>query len=376
VSPDRALSVAVHEPGRPNSGIRRYGEVLAGGLRAHGGFDVGERHEGMGLRGRRGIGQALALARALRGHDAVVLPYTRYHVVAPTATRLAQILLVWPALRRRTVTVLHDAYAPGSPRHVEWWAVALVLALSGRVVIHSEHERDQIASVPLARRAEVVPHFIVERPQLDRAQARAQLGVAEDRTILGVVGWIQPRKNYELAIEALARLGPEVELWFVGGPGLGQEGYVESIERLARSLGVGERLLVTGALPEAEFERRLAALDVGLCPYRRISASGSLSTLLGAHRPVIASDVAFVRELASLGPDVVHTFDPPDAAVLAATVAAVLARPAAAPDAFDALLESRSVAATAARYAALLDAVSRRGTGSAATRAAPGRPRR
>lgn len=360
MSATRALTVAVHEPGRVNSGIRRYGEVLADGLRAHGGIAVAERGGGMGARGRRGIGQALALARALRDQDAVVLPYTRYHVVSPTATRLVQILIVWLSLRRRTVTVLHDAYAPGSPRHLEWWAVFLVLALSGRVVIHSEHERAQIASVPLARRAEIVPHFIAQRPPSDRARARAELGVADDRTILGIVGWINPRKNYELAIEALARLGSEVNLWCVGGAGLGQEGYVQSLERLAKSLGVDERLVITGALPEIEFERRLAALDLGLCPYRRISASGSLSTLLGARRPVLATDVAFVRELASLGPGVIHTFDPPDAAALAAAVAAVLARPPATPDAFDALLESRSVAATAARYAALLRSVARR----------------
>jgi acetyltransferase-like isoleucine patch superfamily enzyme/glycosyltransferase involved in cell wall biosynthesis len=289
--PAPALTVGVLEPGRVNSGIRRYGEVVSEGLRAHDHLAVTELPRAMGSRGWRGIREALALVRALRGLDVVILPYTRYQVVSPTATRLLQLLILHLGLRRRTVTVLHDVYAPGSPRHTEWWALCLVLLLSGRTVIHSEHERRQILSVPFAGRAQLVPHFVAERPPRDRARARAELGVDPERWIVGIVGWMNPRKNYELAIEALTRTGAEVELWFVGGVGLGQEGYVRTLEELARARGVGERLRRTGTLSEEDLERHLAALDVGLCPYHRISASGSLSTLIGARRPVIATDV-------------------------------------------------------------------------------------
>jgi glycosyltransferase involved in cell wall biosynthesis len=364
--PAPALTVGVLEPGRVNSGIRRYGEVVSEGLRAHDHLAVTELPRAMGSRGWRGIREALALVRALRGLDVVILPYTRYQVVSPTATRLLQLLILHLGLRRRTVTVLHDVYAPGSPRHTEWWALCLVLLLSGRTVIHSEHERRQILSVPFAGRAQLVPHFVAERPPRDRARARAELGVDPERWIVGIVGWMNPRKNYELAIEALTRTGAEVELWFVGGVGLGQEGYVRTLEELARARGVGERLRRTGTLSEEDLERHLAALDVGLCPYHRISASGSLSTLIGARRPVIATDVEFARELQRLGPAVVHTFDPPDAATLAAVVSMLAARPAVDGSAFDAILESRSVAATAARYATLVGSVAQR-NGSAAT---------
>ena len=41
-------------------------------------------------------------------------------------------------------------------------------------------------------------------------------------------------------------------------------------------------MTVTGYVDEDELALRLAALDVGLCPYRDASASGSMSTLLGA----------------------------------------------------------------------------------------------
>jgi glycosyltransferase involved in cell wall biosynthesis len=309
-------------------------------------------------RGVRGVQEAYAFARAHRHFDVVILPYTRWNIWSPTSSRILQLALVYLVLWRRTVTVLHDVYRPGSPRRLEWWVLLLVLSLSGRSVVHSERERIQLGAVPFAGRTWLVPHFVVERSHRERARARARLGVNERATVLGMVGWMNPRKNYELAIEALALLPESFELWLIGGVGLGLDDYAASLQELFRERGLRSRVLVTGTVSEEELELRLAALDVGLCPYHRISASGSVSTVIGARRPVIVSDVEFARELRALAPIAVHTLPRLDAQALAETIARVVDLAPQDTD-FDAILHERSVFVTGARYLALARSLSR-----------------
>ena len=110
-------------------------------------------------------------------------------------------------------------------------------------------------------------------------------------------------------------------LWLVGGAGLGLDWYVEQLEARIAERGLDGRVLITGALSEADLERRLSALDIGLCPYQRISASGSVSTLLGARRPVVVTDVAFAQELKSLAPAAVHLLGALEPQALAEAIA-------------------------------------------------------
>jgi glycosyltransferase involved in cell wall biosynthesis len=346
------LTIGVLEPGREKSGIRRYGEVIAAGLRDLDDTVVTEVPMTLAGRGRGAISQARRLVHRLSDVDVAILPYTRFNVWSPSAIRLLQLAVVHLALRRRTVTVLHDVYRPGSPRRLEWWTLLLVLLISGRTVVHSEHERRELSLVPFSGRVRVVPHFVVERALRDRQAARASFDVAESTTVVGLIGWMNPRKNYELAIEALAQLPDRFELWLIGGIGLGLDWYAASLQEVAVGLGVQGRVRVTGSVSEEELERRLAALDAGVCPYHRISASGSMSTLLGAHRPVVVSDVEFARELRTLAPDVVHTFARFDAQTLAGAIETVAAT-SPAPGAFAPILRERSVALTAGRYRAL-----------------------
>jgi glycosyltransferase involved in cell wall biosynthesis len=351
------LTVAVLEPGRVNSGIRRYSEIVRDGLDELGDVTCSGVALTPNRRGWRGVMDAVTVVSRCRRADAVVLPYTRSNVWSPSILRLLQVVIVHLGLRRRTVTVMHDIYAPGGPNRVEWWVLTAVLLLSGRVVLHTDHERSQLSAVPGARRAEVVPHFVLARDHLpERGAAREEFGVAPEATVLAMIGWMNPRKNYELAIDALTRLPSSFVLWLVGGAGLGLDWYLQQLQARIAEQGLEGRIVITGALPEPDLERRLAALDIGLCPYQRISASGSVSTLLGARRQVIVTDVEFARELKELAPAAVETLPTLYPDVLAHTIqGAAESRPD--PDAFAALLQSRSLAETAGRYRERLRAV-------------------
>jgi glycosyltransferase involved in cell wall biosynthesis len=356
-NPTAGLTVGILEPGRENSGIRRYSEIVSGGLEA-----LGDRTAELALtpvgRGRRGLSQALQVVSRMRQADAALIPYTRSNVWSPGPVRLLQLVVVHLGLRRRTVSVLHDVYPPGGPNRLEWWVLSAVLLLSGRVVLHTDHERRNLALVPGGRRAQVIPHFVLARDRLpDRAAARTSFGVPPATTVLAMIGWMNPRKNYELAIDTLAELPADVVLWLVGGAGLGLDWYLEELRERIRGQGVEDRVVITGAVSEDELERRLASVDIGLCPYRRISASGSVSTLLGARRPVLVTDVDFARELKLLAPEAVHTLERLEPGCLARAILHIMDAPPA-PEAFEDLLTARSLNATAKRYRERLAAVS------------------
>jgi glycosyltransferase involved in cell wall biosynthesis len=349
-----ALVIAVMEPGAEHGGIRRYAEVVADGLRGLDGIEVREVRRTPTATGPGAIVQARALLADLTGPGAALVSYTRWHTWSPGVMRVAQLTLVLLGLRGRSVTVLHDVYPPGKPQRVGWWAMAAVTLLSGQVVVHTEQERARLRGLPRARRVSVVPHFVVARDSLPaRDAARAHYGVTDGVIVLALVGWLNPRKNYELAIDALPLVGPDSRLWLIGGADEHLRWYEDELREHARRLGVEDQVVFTGPVSEEELERRLSAVDVGLCPYRRISASGSVSTLLGARRPIVVTDLEFSRELHALAPDVVHLIGSLDPATLAATISEVVGR-APPKNAFAPILDSRSVAATAERYRALL----------------------
>ena len=104
-------------------------------------------------------------------------------------------------------------------------------------------------------------------------------------------------------------------------------------------------MTVTGYVDEDQLALRIAALDVGLCPYRDASASGSMATLLSARRPIVANKFAVAAELEQLAPGTITLLSDTD---MGAYRQAVLEPAGTAPpaSAFDSLLEQRSPEAT------------------------------
>jgi glycosyltransferase involved in cell wall biosynthesis len=358
----RALHVALLQLGGPRSGIYRYGSVIGSELRALKGVSVIEHEADLTAPGWRGLVRAFAVVRVLRGSDVVIMPYGRYRLWSSGTARLVQLLTVHLGLRGRTLTVLHDVYSAGRKRDPERLALAISTTLSGATIVHSERDLSLLRGLPTARGVRVIPHFVEPRTMAPREQARAALGVDAGCRVVGMIGWIHPRKNYEVAIHALSRLGEDTQLWLVGDAPSDGRGYLKRLSELARELGVENRVLITGYVTEAELDLRLAAIDVGLCPYLDASASGSLSTLLGARRPAVVSDIELTRELRNLAAQAICITDASESDALAAGIQDVLAR-APGPEAFDAVLADRSPAATARRYLQTLSGVAHRSRG-------------
>jgi glycosyltransferase involved in cell wall biosynthesis len=349
------MTVGFLHLGSERGGIHRDGRMLATRLRERPGVRVVERAVDVtdgGVAGLRGLVRA---ARSLAVADVTIVPYSPNRLLAGGRTHLVQLLLTQLVLSR-TVTVLHDVYPSRRWRSRNWWALTVCALLSRAVVFHEQHELATLNTVPRRGRVFRIPLAVEAMSLPPRSRARAELGVSESAAVLGMVGWIHSRKNCERAVEVLARLSEDAQLWLIGSATPDAHAYCQGLERLAGDLGVADRLRITGYVGDEELRGRLAAIDVALVPYTAMSASASLSTLIGARRPVLASDLAVTRELHEVAPDAIQLADDPGA--MAALVKSVLADPPG-ETAFEPILRERSPEAVADSFERICREVAR-----------------
>jgi glycosyltransferase involved in cell wall biosynthesis len=225
-------------------------------------------------------------------------------------------------------THLFRASVPG--RAAAWWAgvphaVAtehrLPSSYPGRRVLYLAGERygrvtvtssDELAE-PLRRfgvpgkRIEIIPRAVDMAefrydPAL-RATVRARLGIGDRTPVVGGVGRLEPRKQFERLIRAIGEV-PGATLLLVGdGPAR------VALERLAAIEGVTDRVVFAGQVPHAR--EMLCAMDIFASPATdtfglavlEASAAG-LPTLFGACTPLAGrTDVDNCRRLSPHDPE-------------------------------------------------------------------------
>jgi phosphatidylinositol alpha-1,6-mannosyltransferase len=105
------------------------------------------------------------------------------------------------------------------------------------------------------------------RPGLDTDAVRARHRLEPGRWLLTVARLVE-HKGIDTAIRAFARLGPKYpELRYAVA---GEGDIRSSLEELARSLGVGDRVRFLGAVPESELPNLLNVADVFLAVSRQM----------------------------------------------------------------------------------------------------------
>lgn len=171
--------------------------------------------------------------------------------------------------------------------------------------------------------------------ETDLAAFDERWGLGPDDVVFLVVARLDPMKSQDVAIRALARLArahPSARLLLVGGGGFsaGRQGlgmphatrWREHLEALARDLGVADRVVFTGGIPDDE-------LDVAYTRSRAVLLPSSIEGfglapvegwLFG--RPVVVSHGAGVAELVRHGENG-FLFHPGDDAALARSMAAL-----------------------------------------------------
>ncbi|HEY1539674.1 MAG TPA: glycosyltransferase [Solirubrobacteraceae bacterium] len=250
-------------------------------------------------RGARALGTALRAARAT-GAPTVHLQHETF--LYGGAASVPGLVPALGAMRRspaRTVVTMHhvvDGPVDAAFTHLHRVAAPPILARAGlqgvRTAIRRLADRVIVHEPAFARAipgAAVVPHGVELPGQLSRAEARARLGIEEDRLTVLCFGFLAPYKGLDPALAAAAILGDAVRLVVAGGehPRLAQagDGYAAGLR------AANPHARFTGFVPDADVAAWFAATDLALFHYPRpVSTSGGLALAFAHRTPVLLSE--------------------------------------------------------------------------------------
>src|SRR5205823_3144006 len=162
---------------------------------------------------------------------------------------------------------------------------------------------------------------------IDRTESRRVFGLSPDQVVVVFVGKLAPWQGLETLIDGAKHLAqiPKLQILIVGDGPVRQK----IAERIV-SRQVERTVRLTGALPHDQIPTVLAAADLCVAPFSRarndlIGISPiKLFEYMAAGRPIVASDVAGVREIVK---DAAMLVTPDSATDLAAVIAQLLSDP-------------------------------------------------
>lgn len=214
-----------------------------------------------------------------------------------------------------TIT-LHDL------RHVDAGRIFARAALA-----HALRRARGVFTVSACVRAELVARFGAQPERIcvvpnaaDHFEPLPRAPVAGARLLC--LGHLEPRKNQELLLRALA-LDPLLPGADFAGAAKGRER--ERLERLARELGLGDRARFLGPFEERELPDLYARAAAAVFPARLEGFGIGVLEALRARCPLAISRIPAHVEVAGA---LVPSFDPRDAHACAAAIRAALAAPA------------------------------------------------
>ena len=273
--------------------------------------------------GARGAARAMAdaLLPRLRGMEPFdVIDAEYFWPDGPAAMHLADALGVPFSIKARGSDIHLWGGRPGIAEQI----VAAGRRAAGLLAVSAALRDDMIAlglpgdRIRVHRTGVDLDRF---RP-VDRAAARAALGVSGP--LLVTAGGLIPRKGQRFAIEALASL-PGATLLVVGG---GPDG--PALQRLARRLGVADRVRFLGPQPHEALPGLLAAADVAVQPSAAEGLANVWVEALACGTPVVTCDVGGARD--AIDRPEAGRLVPREPSAIAAAVRDLLAAPPA-PDA-------------------------------------------
>jgi glycosyltransferase involved in cell wall biosynthesis len=236
-------------------------------------------------------------------------PWTWLRAACAIAARQPELVLVqwwttfWgPALfslvsllRARRIPaafIIHNVM-PHEPRFFDRAVVKSVLARAAACIPLSPQEeqrlRDLLPSMP------VVPGRLPVSPitthRIAKAQARRQLGLPEDETVLLFFGIVRPYKGLGVLLEALARLKQDCDLTprlLVAGEFWEDE---QAYYRQAEQLGIAGQVRIDNRfIPNEEMGVFFSAADWFAAPYVGGTQSAAIKAAMQFGLPVLASD--------------------------------------------------------------------------------------
>jgi len=230
----------------------------------------------------------------------------------------------------RTVFTLHDLiflFHPETHKPLNRWFLTLMMprflrAADAVIAVSECTKRDAIRfySIPEEKITVIYegvsPRFRPANPEAVRA-VREKYGLPE-RFIL-YVGTIEPRKNLTTLLEAFHHLlaTRDLRLVFVGKKGWLYEGFF----RRLRELGLEDRVIFTGYVPDEDLPAIYSAADLFVFPSLYEGFGLPVLEAMACGTPVVCSNTSSLPEVAG---DAAILVDPTDVRALAGAMERVL----------------------------------------------------
>jgi glycosyltransferase involved in cell wall biosynthesis len=127
-------------------------------------------------------------------------------------------------------------------------------------------------------------------------EIRHELGIPDDRTLVGVVATLQDKKGHRVLLDAFARTPGLEQAWLML---VGDGTLRASLEAYATSLGIRDRVTFCGT--RRDLGNLLPAMDVFTLPSLWEGLPLALLLAMGAGRPVVATLIAGIPEVVTDG---------------------------------------------------------------------------
>jgi len=157
------------------------------------------------------------------------------------------------------------------------------------------------------------------RPALDRTVMRRKYGLSPDKTLLIYVGRVDYEKCLDTVINALATLDRDDLQFAIAGTGRD----LANLQALCAELGLGEHVVFTGFVPDADLPLLLNSADAFIMPGHAELQSIATLEAMASGLPVLAANACALPELVT--PDVNgYLFTPDDVAATAHCITTLL----------------------------------------------------
>jgi glycosyltransferase involved in cell wall biosynthesis len=189
-----------------------------------------------------------------------------------------------------------------------WPLDGVVVRTSRSVAVHNPHVADELRDRFSTRAVEVIPMGVASHaPTTSAERIRKRLGVSADERLVAAFGRVTPEKRISPILRAMAALNteaPGLRLVLVGEAAE----YYDAMEE-ARLLGVGNRVVRTGYVEDAELADYIEAADFCLCLRWPSAGESSASWLrcLAAGKATVITDLTHLALVPTIDP---RTWEP------------------------------------------------------------------
>jgi sulfatase maturation enzyme AslB (radical SAM superfamily) len=177
-------------------------------------------------------------------------------------------------------------------------------ALCPKLIFHTEKEIKYFASryfKSSSNKYELRAHHadFFKFREVSKNDARKELGIPMDAIVFLCIGFIQPHKGFDRAIQAFSKVNNDnnMVLYVVGSLRVTCGEYVSYLQGLRDMAGEASNIqIIEKYLSDEEFDTWINSCDVIITPYREIWSSGIIARAKLFNKPVIASDVGGLPE--------------------------------------------------------------------------------